>query len=266
MVFPDISNSFFVSFFQAAARSLREKGYNILLGNSDDELAAEEAQLRIFGAQSIDGLIIAPTAGDHKFLKAYVNDYPVVFIDRKPVGYDAGDYVTVDNERGANRAVSFLIEKGHKRIGIIAGMPGLTTTYDRLEGYRHALGDFGIPFDERLVKIGDSRINSGYQLTCELLESTDITALFVANNLMTIGSMYCLREKAVRIPEDLAIIGFDDCEWAGITDPPLSVVKQPTHQMGIRCTEVILDRLTSNEYKEFETYCLPTELVIRDSC
>jgi len=262
---PDISNTFFTRIAREIEVILSKKGYNLIVSNSDERIEKEKEQLKVYQSQLIDGLIMAPSANDHSYLEEKSEDYPIVFIDRKPNGFNQGDCVLVDNEKGSYQAIEHLIKKGHKKIGIITGLPGLTTTNERLNGYKKALKDYNIEVDENLIKIGDSKFDSGYKLTEELINLTDITALFVTNNLMTVGAMNFLKEKNIEIPEEIAIIGYDNYEWATITDPPLSVVKQPINEIGIKAAELILNRI-SEKKNNFEDVRLENELIIRSSC
>lgn len=265
---PDISNTFFTRIAREIEVILSKNGYNLIVSNTDEKSEKEKEQLNIFQSQLIDGLIMAPSANDHSYLEEKSKDYPIVFIDRKPEGFNKGTCVLVDNERGSYQAVRHLLKKGHQRIGIITGLPGLTTTIERLNGYKKALAEYNIDLDESLIKIGDSKFNGGYNLTEELIRKTDITALFVTNNLMTVGSMNYLKENKIKIPEEIAVIGYDNYEWATITDPPLSVVKQPISEIGIKAAELILNLINKEEEKKhkFKDIRLKNELIIRSSC
>lgn len=264
---PDTSSFFFSTVAQGIQKKLKENGYNLILSNSTEMQQDEMEQIRVFNSQLIDGLIIAPTANDHTYLNDVLNgSYPVVFIDRKPTGYP-GDCVLVDGFKASYEAVEQLISKGHKRIAYIGGQLGITTSNERFEGYKKALTDNGVEFDDTIAihsGFGEATFQNGYSFTKELLEKSSFTALFVTNNVMSMGTMACLQEKGVKIPHDLAVIGFDDYEWAKITVPPLSVIKQPSFELGMKAAEVLLDKInnSSDSYKE---YRLDAQLIIRDS-
>jgi len=266
LIVPDISNFFFTTVIRGIENTLKKYGYNLILADSDENLEIEKEQIKVFNAKLIDGLIVASASGDHTFLKKLLNrNSPVVFIDRKPQGCCPGDCVLVNNAEGAYKAISVLIKKGHSKIGAITGLPGLTTSEERIMGYKKALVDYGIKVDQNLIKIGNSRYDSGYKLMKELLLNSNITALFVTNNLMTIGAMQFLKEKQINVPDELAIIGFDDYKWASITNPPLSVVKQPSRRIGEKASELLIRRIKKEETGDYKVYRLSTKLVIRDS-
>lgn len=266
LLVPDISNFFFTSIARGVENTLKKHGYNLILSNSNEDLKSEIEQIKIYNTQLVDGLIMAPVSGDHVFLNELLNrDYPVVFIDRKPKGYQ-GDCVVGSNIKGAYDAIRMLIKKGHSKIGIITGLPGLTTTDERLIGYKKALVDHKLKIDENLIKVGDSQFKGGYESTKELLKYTNITALFVTNNLMTVGAIKYLKEKRVAIPGDIAIIGFDDYKWASITEPSLSMVKQPAYDIGETASTLLIKRIKKEEVGGNKECRLPTKLIIRDSC
>lgn len=262
---PDVTNYFFINLVKGIEGILRENGYHLLVSNSDDNLETEKWQLKVFNGQMIDGLIMASTAHDHSFLDEYIN-YPVIFIDRKPNGYNKGDCILVKNEEGTYQAIKALIDKGHKRIGFISGLPGLTTTVERIDGYKKALTDNGMKIDEKLIQSGDSRLESGFDLTGKLLKNTDITVLFVANNMMMEGTMKYIKEKKVKIPEDIAIMAFDDKQWFSFTNPSVSAVKQPSSQIGKRAAKLLLQRIKGEEKGDYREERFETEVIIRESC
>lgn len=263
----DTSNFFFMTIAQGIQRTLRQYGYQVLMSNnSTEELEEEKEQIRLFSSKLIDGLIIASIADEVDYLKDTVrSNYPVVFIDRKPVGYH-GDFVLADGFGGTLKAVQTLLEKGHKRIGFITGGLGISTSNERLSGYRQALAEYGIAFDSTLVKVAHSNYESGYESTRELLDESDITALFVANNVLTMGAVGYLQESRISIPEKLAVIGFDDYDWTKITTPPLTVIRQPSFEIGEKAAEVMIKRIENPDQTDFREYRLPTTLVMRGSC
>lgn len=260
----DTSNFFFMSIAQGIEKKLKEHGYNLILSNSNEQLENEQEQIKAYNAQLIDGLIMAPTGIDQSYLENTLSgSYPVIFIDRKPQGYN-GDCVLVDNFRGTNEAVKLLIEKGHKKIAYVSGALGLSTSDERLGGYKKALEDYNIPVLQTLIKIGDASFDTGYRLTQELMEEEKITALLVSNNVMTMGAMAFLQENQTKIPEELSVIGYDDYDWAKITTPPLTVIKQPAFKLGVTAGEALIERINHPE-KPFVEYRLSTEMVIRKS-
>lgn len=261
----DTSNFFFMTVAQGIQYALKQHGYHLLLSNNTTEDTEEEMeQIRLFNSQLIDGLILASCANDVGYLKDIVGgQYPVVFIDRKPGNYN-GDFVTADSYGGTYEAVEKLILKGHRRIGFMTGGLGITTSDERFSGYKNALKQHGIEFDPSLVRISPASFENGYESARQLLAEDNLTALFIANNVLTMGAVMCLQERRIRIPEDLAVIGFDDYDWTKITTPPLSVIRQPAYEIGVKAAEVMLNRIDKPAVK-YRKHRLKTTLVARGS-
>ncbi len=262
----DTSNFFFMSIAHGIGSVLKMHGYQLIVSNTNEELEMEREQITMFNDQFIDGLIMAPTSQSHEFLHQELNgDYPVVFIDRKPEGYDRGDFILSDGKKGTYDAIKLLLSKGHKNIGFVTGPLGISTSDERLEGYKQALQEQGIQVDNSLIKEAVPTLENGYQLTKELLSSSKVSAVLAANNVMTMGVVKCLQDHKRTIPSDVAVIGFDDYEWAKITTPSLTMIKQPSFELGVKAAEAILRRIEEPD-ADFIEMRLQTELIQRESC
>ncbi|KMJ55839.1 LacI family transcriptional regulator [Bacillus sp. LL01] len=265
MLYTDTSNFFFMSIANGIETILQDRGYHLILSNSHEELKREMEHIKVFNSKLIDGLIIAPTAEDFsQYEDVLSSDYPVVFIDRKPRGF-CKDGVFVDSEKGTYEAINTLIEKGHKRIAFLTGSLGITTSDDRLMGYKRAFKDHNLKINLNLIAEGEASFQAGYKLAKELVEEEKVTALFVANNVMTMGALGYLNEQKIKVPEEVAIIGFDDYDWMKITTPPLAVVKQPSFEIGEQAVNLLLKRIEEQNQGEPEQILLSTEFVIRES-
>jgi DNA-binding LacI/PurR family transcriptional regulator len=266
LIISDIRNPFFTSVVRGVEDVAYENGYTLLLCNSDEDPDKERLYIDIMLAERVAGVIISPTAEKGNYssvlLKAGV---PVVAIDRRMRDLEV-DTVVVQNVGGAYQAVSHLIKLGHHRIGFIGGPSRTTTGRERLEGYEKALIEYQIELDQRLIKTGDFKLHSGYQMTCELLEMDDPpTAVFTCNNLTTLGALNCIHEKGLSIPRDIAIVGFDDMPWATSLNPPLTAVTQPTYEMGCTAANLLLQRIADKDRETVEINLEPI-LIIRNSC
>lgn len=265
LLVPDISNFFFTEIAESIERVLRENGYNLVLCNTDEDLEIECQIIALLNAQFVSGMIIAPTTHDFNYRGLFRDEkFPLVFIDRDTDWLQC-DTVIVDGMDATKQAISILIEKGHKKIGYIKGLEGLSTSNDRLRGYIEALQHYGIPYDASLVYSGDSRLVSGYRLCEKILEDKKVTAIYVSNNLMTVGAMQCLADNGVSIPDQMAIIGFDDYNWATITNPPLSTIKQPAEKLGETAARLIVERIENPE-GSYQKYIFPADIILRKSC
>ncbi len=267
LVIPDIRNQFFTSVARGVEDVASKYEYRVMLCNTDENSIRQRQYIDTFRSKIVDGFIIAVASDrDHDLDKADRETLPFVFIDRVCEGVLA-DAIVVDNRDGAYKAVSHLLELGHRRIGLIAGKSDTLTGRERLRGYEEAYRAAGITVDQALVVDGNFTIEGGYQATKALLEIEDRpTAIFAANNSMTIGCLRALTEAQVKVPEDVSVIGFDDSEWAEFFVPPLTVVRQPTYSMGTLAAEILFQRLTGTAPPEWQEVVLKPELVIRASC
>jgi DNA-binding LacI/PurR family transcriptional regulator len=189
-----------------------------------------------------------------------------VSIDRLPEDVNI-DAVLIDNVAGARQAVEHLIALGHKRIGVVTGIAGITTTDERLIGYQQALVAHDIPLDPALIAKGNSRIDGGERATLQLLtkESARPTALFVTSGLMVIGALQAIAQVGLRCPEDLALVGFDDFAWAGVMHPHLTTVCQPTYEIGQKAAQLLFERIEKRNAAP-QVIRLQPRLIIRESC
>jgi DNA-binding LacI/PurR family transcriptional regulator len=238
----------------------------IFLGNSDEDAGKEATYLDVMRAESVDGVILPPASRTDTSVRKLVDEgIPVVCVDRR-LDRTLVDTVVIDNVRGAREAARHLIAMGHRRIGFIEGRAGLSTSEERLAGYRQALSEAGLGLDPQLIREGDSRYAGGRRLTTALLSAPDPpTALVVGNNLMTLGALESIRVLGLRIPRDVALIGYDDIPWALAMDPPLTVVRQPAYLLGRRAAEILLGRLREPDGDPVVEVLQP-ELVVRGSC
>ena len=256
-------------FYSIIAKSVEDTaskyGFSTILCNGDDDPAKELKYLKVLKSNRVDGIILTPTGKNADYVNNLINSGTnIVLLDRLIEGVSC-DAVLVDNLNGAYLAIKHLLEQGYRRIGIINGFIDRTTGHDRLEGYKKALKEANIKIDNDLIKIGNFKKKSGYELTEEILASKP-EALFVTNIDMMLGSIILTREKFLKIPADLAFVGFDDPEWAMLLEPPLTVVQQPVYELGVTAAEILIKKIISNEdSKSTLIHVLNTTLVIRKS-
>ncbi len=266
VIFSDITNPFYLDVLRSVEYTLSENGISVLISNADSSEEREAAYIRIMQNENVAGLIIAPTK-EHvpSLVTAASAGLPIVVIDRRLNGVDV-DTVLVDNFQGALSAVRHLIQLGHERIAVLSGPLHLTSGRERYTGYLQAMSDAGLAVDPSMTRFGNYRTSSGYELANELLSMPNPpTALFVANNLMTLGALNAIHERGYIIPDDIAVIGFDDFPWSISLNPPLTTVAQPTSEIGTRAAELLLERIKDRE-RTPRTVVLPTQLMIRASC
>lgn len=266
LILPDIQNPFFAELARGVEDVAYANQFAVLLCNSDENLKKEAFYLDVMKAESVDGVILPPIAErDPAVLKLAQSGMPVVSVDRS-LNSTLVDTVEVDNFQGAYEAVEHLIKLGHKRIGLIAGRTNLSTSRDRRRGYEEAMAVAGLPVKTEFIRVGDNKQASGKGLAEELLDlSPRPTALFVCNNLMAVGALEAIHAKKLKVPGEVALIGFDDLPWAEALDPPLSVVRQPAYELGRAAAETLLKRLGDRTLPASWLRLRP-RLILRSSC
>jgi LacI family transcriptional regulator len=281
-----ISNPYFTEILQGVEAAALEAGYSLLIADPHDDPGHERKVVQLLHERRVDGMIVAPSARPHE-LVGYLSRHtvPTVFLDRMidtdvsdgavvAGGADATadevapwyDQVCADSAEPTARLVAHLAGLGHRRIGLVAGLPGLSTTSERVSGYRDALGAAGLDLDERLLVSGNSESTGAEQATAALLALPEPpTALVTANNAMTIGALRALRRHGLSVPDDIALCCFDDFAWADLFSPRLTAIAQPSRQLGAQAVRVLLDRLDEPR-RPTRTVRLPCAFVHRTSC
>lgn len=259
IIIPELNNIFCAEIITEVEDILRSRGYATMICDCRTDEKREEEAVEFLYHRRVDGLIIMPTGKRGTCLQKFTRSgKPVVLLDRKMKNTDC-DCVLVDNKGAAEDAVGRLIKAGHKKIGIIAGPEDVYTAEERFRGYVLALTEAGVPVDNSLIVRGDYTISGGTKAARKLVEENpDMTAVFVSNYEMTMGAVIELNELGIRIPEELSLIGFDNEEFARASIPRLSIVTQPTKEMGRQVAEIILKRLESAKEEEKEIRKLKT--------
>jgi len=266
VVIPDIQNPFFTSVVRGIEDVLHGAGYTLLLANSNESPLREQQMLSTLRSENVAGIVFVPInaakAGYRQLLSMHI---PVVAVDRLPAGLRT-DLVTVANAEGARTATAHLIGLRHRDIALLGGPPQHSTAYERQLGYEEALADAGIPIRPEFIVRGNFREASGYSAMKALLAGPHVpTAVFVANNLMTLGALRAIHESGLRIPTDLALVSFDDIPWATSLNPPLTAVAQPAYEIGGTAAGLLLRRIAEPE-RAVRHIVLETRLIVRASC
>jgi LacI family transcriptional regulator len=266
LLITDIQNPFFTSLVRGVEDVAQRNGFSLILCNSDEDPQKERQYIEVLCAERVAGAIVTPTREQQRALKLFQeHNIPIVAVDRKVKGGEV-DVVLVDNQRGAREATAHLIANGYRRIGIISGPVTTTTGRERLAGYRQALQDAGIAHDPLLERVGSFKEESGRQLAHELFNlEPPVDALFVANNLMTLGALSALNERHWRIPEDVAIVGFDEMQWSSLSAISLTTVTQPVYELGSTAALRLFQRLQNPTAFTRQEIVLAPTLRVRDS-
>jgi LacI family transcriptional regulator len=241
-----------------------EQGYHLMIEPIPPDVASG-AYTRLIRERHVDGIILSgPRFDDQDLLRIHAEGAPIVLMGRLP-NADI-PFVDVDNIGGARTATQHLIDLGHQRIGLITNAdPAYTASADRLAGYRSALEAAGLIFDQSLVRYGDFTPHGGDVAMTDLLQVTPRpTAFFIASDTVALGALQAIRRSGLRVPDDVAIVGFDDVPLSDLIDPPLTTIRLPAYGLGLGAAEMLI-KLIGKEEIEQPSVILETELIVRKS-
>jgi LacI family transcriptional regulator len=261
-----LSSSYMDEIIRGIDGALDAENYDLMLYTTHRRKTKESVYVTKLTRRLADGLLLILPRNAAAYLDTLrQRRFPHVLIDYLSDGQNVPS-VSTTNFRGAYDAMVYLLSLGHRRIGFISGTMEFGCARERLDGYKAALQDHGIPSDPQLVCEGDFMQPQGYQCAQMLLSLPEApTALFASNDMMAFGVMEAARERGLRLPDDLSIIGFDDIPQAEHVHPPLTTVRQPLEEMGQRAALLLLHYIAHPD-AEIERVELPTQLVVRESC
>ncbi|MCU1263158.1 MAG: hypothetical protein JWO80_6043 [Bryobacterales bacterium] len=243
VVIPDITNAFYPEVISGAEEVASQAGYSLILCNANEDPRQEQRLLSTLFSHRVDGVLVACSDSSTAYDSLVRRRFPIVFFDRIPQGF-RGSAVSTDNFSGGLEATRHLIGMRHTRIAIVAGRSTLSTHADRLEGFRKAMQEAGLPVRDESCRVGGLTIDSGYEFGLELLRLPEQpTAVFCTNNKMLLGFLRAARELGVACPERISVVGFDDYAWTENFHPQLTIVAQPTREIGRQAMTLLLTRL-----------------------
>jgi LacI family transcriptional regulator len=263
LVLEDVSNPFFSALYRAVEDTARDRGVLLFGASSDEDPDRERELVDGLVSRGVDGLIIAPTTGDHSYLhRESSRGLALTFVDRPP-RYVEADTVVSDNYGGACSAVEHLVAVGHRRIAFLGDRPGVHTAAERLRGYRDVLARHGLRERESIVRQPLLDSSMAYEATRALLQGPDPpTAIFSSQNLITTGAVLAIHELGAA--QDVALVGFDDVALAQALVPPVTVVAQDPVALGRHAALMLFSRLDGHAGPP-RNVVLPTDLIVRGS-
>lgn len=266
LLVPGLDSGYIVEVIRGIDQELARASYDLMLYTTHRSRGKESIYANTIANGLTDGLILIVPLIPSSYLETLRQQgFPYVLIDQTD-GAEQSTVVDATNWQGAYEATCYLIELGHKRIAFITGLMDLSSAVQRLEGYKAALAEHNIPYQDELVIEGDYWQPGAYKVTLEFLDKYELpTAIFASNDLAAFGAMDALRERGLRIPEDVSVIGFDDLPQASIVYPKLTTVYQPLETMGRVAAKLLLEQIENPE-RAPQRVTLATQLVIRDSC
>ncbi|MBN1564248.1 MAG: LacI family DNA-binding transcriptional regulator [Anaerolineae bacterium] len=266
---------YFPTLLQGISRVTNARDYSMLLWLGQADGDEERFYNRIISNRLMDGVIIASAGENYPLIDHFLRvQTPFVLVERPARRHDQNriSYVTIDNIAAAREAVTHLIRLGHTRIGTITGNLAIADGIDRLEGYKQALYAAHLPVDNRLIAVGNFTYHSGYEGAQKLLAQVGdhqsgkaLDAIFVASDIMARGVVEALQEAGLNVPDDIALVSFDDLPTAQQVRPPLTSVHHPVEEKGAHAADILIDLIEADDPVP-QQIMLPTELIIRQSC
>lgn len=268
LIVPDNSNPFFAEILRTIENIGFSHGYSVFLCNSDGDLAKEVSYTESLYAKQVDGIVFITANNNVEHLQRLTtNGIPLVIVDRDLQMADT-DVILVDNFKGGYDATQYLIGLGHRKIACITGPSLLTPSADRVNGYKAALQEAGIPELPEYIVAGDFQFDSGNLGMQQLIQlNPRPTAVFACNDVMALGAMQALRNASLSIPNDISLIGFDDIPLTSVVTPSLSTIAQPIKEIARLTIDLLMRRIQEKDCKfPPKKVILSTELVARESC
>ncbi len=263
VIIADNSNPFYAEVLSGIEAEAKNNDYHIILANTQRSYQEEETSIALLSAKQIDGLLIAPVQEkDEDIQKLIHSDLPFVIVGRDYEDLPV-DAVFNDEIRGGYLATEYLIKKGYRKVFFIGGYLYKSPARKRLEGYKKALHDYGIPVEEEQIIIGDIDMEDGYDCTRKMLDrKIDFQAIFCYNDMMAFGAMKAIKERGYRIPEEIGIVGYDDILFSSLVSPPLTTVHLKKQELGKESVRLLLSRINGKHQKN-KKIVLDVDLVVR---
>jgi LacI family transcriptional regulator len=265
LVIPDILNPFYPDVARGIEDNALKRGYNVFFCNTNHDKKREIQSLKLLMEKRVDGIILAPGIEDpHIPDISVIGDIPIVHICRRYVDPNKS-FVVMDDERGGFLATKHLIEQGYKKVGFIGVKDQVLCLNERFEGYKQAFQKFGLELDQRYIYSSDFKRQTGYRIVRKILVDGDYPrAIFTENDLLALGAIQGIREAGLSIPDDIAVVGFDDIPFASFPEVRLTTIRQPKYEMGKIAVSILLGQM-SGQNAQPRKVILEPQLVVRKS-
>ncbi len=267
IIVPDLENPFYANLCKNLVRKLEEKSYNALICNSDREIGKEKKYLSYLQEQQTDGVVMIPADVEQEyFQKAMHSGLIFVLLDHSGEGIDV-DTVMTDNYHGARVATEHLVNLGYEKIAHIGGPKLASPSHDRLRGYLDVLDERGLGESYSRIAYTDTTFSGGIAAARELVEKGEMPdAVFAVNDVTAIGALQYFFDRGIRVPEEIALVGFDDISMAKMLPVPLTTVRQSAEEIASIATELFLERIRLCREGIKKNVLLTPKLIVRDSC
>lgn len=271
LVITTIVNPFYPELARGIEDAARSLGYNIILCCTNFDISLEKQYIDMLRSRGVDGIIFTSAhIHDPNITRLVEDHFPLILVNRRVFGdpmMDYIDYVVVENVKGGFLAVEHLIKMGHKRIGVISGSRGSSPAVERLEGAGQAFTGYGLDRGELLVLEGDFLKASGYDAARKFLAMGDPpSAIFGINDYMALGALEAILDSGLKVPEDIALIGFNDIEFTSLKAIELTTIGQKKYEMGSIAVHTLIERIEKGDWDRARQITLEPELIVRKSC
>jgi LacI family transcriptional regulator len=265
LVMPDVANPFFADVARGAEHVAYAEGYNVFLCNTDEDTQREVAVLQSLEEKRVDGIVLCSSRLDDSQLRTLLGRHPtVVLVNRRLEGASVGT-VLINDEAGGRAATRHLLRAGHRAVGFLAGPPTSRSGRQRAKGYRAALAAADLPYNSAWVRHCSPVVEGGQETACQLLTvCPELTALFCYNDLVAVGVLQACADLGRQVPDDLAVVGYDDIPLAALVTPPLTTCRVPRYEMGAQAMRLLLNQIDGCP-GECDQIVLPSELIVRAS-
>ncbi len=267
LLIPNILNPLYPEVAKGVEDVAHSHGYNLLLCNTEENPEKERAYLHLLSNRSVDGCIVTSSLLSYRELMEIQGDaLPLALIGR-PREAEGVHCVFTDFTEGGYLAVQYLIEQGYTRIAHISGPEKLPESRDKLAGYRKALKQHGLPLEDTLVLEGDNEVEGGYLAAKRFIQAGHLPeAIFAANDLMAMGALDVLKSSGVGVPEEVALVGYDNIRMSSLVEPKLTTIANPVYKMGLIAARLLFDSLNRPQDQFDQEIYLKPKLVVRKSC
>lgn len=264
LIIPDVCNPFFTDLVRGAEDTANQYGFTIFIGNTDDNIDKEIKYIETLEEKRVDGIVLAGAAVRDNEKEKNINiKVPTVTIDRNVYYGGIRGSVEVDNFNGSYNAVNYLIKKGYRDIIFLSGPWNIKPTIERYEGYKKALIDNSLKFDEKNIYIGTYSKKFGEKIAQEIYGNIKGKAVFCGNDLIAFGVISVFKERGLSIPGDVSVVGYDDIDICTFISPKLTTVKQPSYDIGCEGVKMLMDIIENKQAESCKI--IKTNFVIRES-
>jgi LacI family transcriptional regulator len=269
LIIPDITNPFYPEVARGIEDGATEEGFSIFLCNTNWEREREVDYLRLLAEKRVDGIILAPMDNEVEAVEhRLTGKIPIVYVSNAPHGTQRS-FVVIDNVLGGFLATEHLIRAGYRRIGFVGSTEDSLTIEERLKGYRRALKKHSLAIEKKYIQMGEFKLETGYRIIRRLIADGDYPrAIFAENDLLALGILQGVKASGLSVPEDVAIVGFDDIPFAGFPEVQLTTINQPKYEMGRKAVEILLEQIggsAASQPVQIRQIYLNPQLVVRES-